>query len=61
MKKARTAVRFELKETFLYVLDDLFLDFCLYRFGWTGTARRRHAARRAHVLMPAQSKEIAAT
>lgn len=55
MKKARTAVRFELKETFLYVLDDLFLDFCLYRFGWTGTARR------AHVLMPAQSKEIAAT
>ena len=61
MKKDLTAVRFELKETFLYVLDDLFLDFCLYRFGWTGTARRRHTARRAYALIPAQPKEIAAT
>lgn len=61
MQKVRTSVRFGLKETFLYVLDNLFLDFCLYRFGWTGTARRRRTAPCAYALMSAQSKEMAAT
>lgn len=61
MKRIFTAVRSDLKESLLCILDVLFLDFCLYHFGWSKAGRSKQAACRfSETIAPARQERIKA-
>lgn len=57
MKKISATVRSGLKESLLFTLDALFLDFCLYHFGWTKAGRSRQAACRFSATLVSARQE----